>query len=122
MGSWVNEQISVYLQFGARAEWEEPIVWYGVVLEELSRSPGSVVSRKSECLSFLPYKSDVITLTPPNPQLREDYRRRDCERTLRSDNPVQMPAIKILAQTLELKYLISNDLRTEKMSPKHDRK
>lgn len=24
MDSWVREQISVYLQFGARVEWEEP--------------------------------------------------------------------------------------------------
>lgn len=44
MGSWVSEQISIHLQFGA-TEWSGKSP--DVVLEDLGLTPGSVISDKS---------------------------------------------------------------------------
>lgn len=72
MGSWVSEQVSVYLRFGARGEWEEPR--YGVGRAQIwCWNPGSAVSGKSESLLFLTYKSSVIR------QLCEDHVKKEYE-------------------------------------------
>lgn len=59
----MSGQISVRLQCGA-TEWSGKSP--EMVLEDLGLSPGSAVSDKSQSLSFLIYKSGVLTPVLPS--------------------------------------------------------